>query len=191
MKQKEALDILKSGYNTFLTGPPGSGKTFLLNEYIKYLKKNNVAVSVTASTGIAATHMGGTTLHSWSGLGIREELDDADVKKICERGYLRKRIKSTGVLIIDEISMIKPLQFEAVNKICQYIKKVARPFGGMQVVCSGDFFQLPPVYKPASPDRQQIRPSDGRGKRACKRIWRVARNGHEGLLLRRTTQNKR
>ena len=72
MKQTEALDILKSGYNTFLTGPPGSGKTFLLNKYIEYLKKNNVIVSITASTGIAATHMGGTTLHSWSGLGIRE-----------------------------------------------------------------------------------------------------------------------
>jgi len=155
MKQREALDILKMGYNTFLTGPPGSGKTFLLNEYIKYLRKNNVAVCITASTGIAATHMGGTTLHSWSGLGIRDELDDTEAKKICEKGYLRKRIKNTGVLIIDEISMIKPSQFEAVNKICQYIKRVARPFGGIQVVCSGDFFQLPPVYRPALPDQQQ------------------------------------
>jgi len=155
MKQKEALDILKSGYNTFLTGPPGSGKTFLLNEYVKYLKKNNVAVSVTASTGIAATHMGGTTLHSWSGLGIRDKIDETEAKKICEKGYLRKRIKNTSVLIIDEISMIKPSQFEAVNLICQYIKRVARPFGGIQVVCSGDFFQLPPVYKPSSPDQQQ------------------------------------
>lgn len=147
MKQKEALDILKSGYNTFLTGPPGSGKTFLLSEYIKYLKKHNVAVSVTASTGIAATHMGGVTLHSWSGLGIKEELQDHDIKKVCERGYLRKRIKNTGVLIIDEISMIKASQFEAVNKVCQYIKRSPRPFGGLQVVCSGDFFQLPPVVK--------------------------------------------
>jgi len=147
MKQKEALDILKSGYNTFLTGPPGSGKTFLLNSYIKYLKKNNIAVSITASTGIAATHMGGTTLHSWSGLGIREELDDAEVKSICGKGYMRGRIKSTSVLIIDEISMIKASQFEAVNKICQYVKRNPRPFGGIQVVCSGDFFQLPPVEK--------------------------------------------
>jgi len=147
MKQKEALDILKSGYNTFLTGPPGSGKTFLLNKYIEYLRKNNVSVSITASTGIAATHMGGVTLHSWSGLGIREDLDDQEVKKICEKGYLRKRIKATNVLIIDEISMIKASQFEAVNKICQYSKRSLRPFGGMQVICSGDFFQLPPVER--------------------------------------------
>jgi len=145
MKQCEALDILKMGYNVFLTGPPGSGKTFLLNEYIKYLRKNNVAVSVTASTGIAATHMGGTTLHSWSGLGIKEELDEQQTKDVCKKSYVRKKIKNTNVLIIDEISMIKASQFEAVSKICQYIRKNAMPFGGIQVVCSGDFFQLPPV----------------------------------------------
>ena len=154
MKQSQALDILKSGYNTFLTGPPGSGKTFLLNKYIEYLKKNNVAVSITASTGIAATHMGGTTLHSWSGLGIREELDDMEVRKVCDKGYMRSRIKNTNVLIIDEISMIKASQFEAVNKICQYIKRNIRPFGGMQVVCSGDFFQLPPVEKRNLPTQE-------------------------------------
>jgi len=151
MKQREALDILKSGYNTFLTGPPGSGKTFLLNEYIKYLRKNHVQVSITASTGIAATHMGGTTLHSWSGLGIREELNEQEIKSVSEKGYVRKKIKSTNVLIIDEISMIKASQFEAVNKICQYIRRNPRPFGGLQVVCSGDFFQLPPVYKNEKP----------------------------------------
>ncbi len=147
MKQKEALNILKSGYNTFLTGPPGSGKTFLLNEYIKYLRKNHVAVSITASTGIAATHMGGTTLHSWSGLGIREEADETEAKKICEKGYVRKKIKNSHVLIIDEISMIKASQFEAVNKICQFARRNPRPFGGLQIVCSGDFFQLPPVQR--------------------------------------------
>jgi ATP-dependent DNA helicase PIF1 len=118
MTQKEALDLLKAGYNVFLTGAPGSGKTFLLNQYIGYLKKNSVIVSVTASTGIAATHMGGTTLHSWSGLGIREKLDDQDVRYIADKSYLRKRIKNTNVLIIDEISMIKADQFEAVDKIC-------------------------------------------------------------------------
>jgi len=107
-------------------------------------------------------------------LGIRDEIDDADARKICEKGYLRKRIKNTGVLIIDEISMIKPSQFEAVNKICQHIKKVARPFGGMQVVCSGDFFQLPPVYKPASPDRQKALFADDGGMKFVNEsgVWR-------------------
>ncbi|MFA5878231.1 MAG: PIF1 family DEAD/DEAH box helicase [Candidatus Staskawiczbacteria bacterium] len=147
MTQEEALSAMKMGYNVFLTGPPGSGKTFLLNRYILYLKKKDIAVSITASTGIAATHMGGTTLHSWSGLGIREEVGDDEVKYIADKGYLRKRIKNTNVLIIDEISMIKASQFEAVNKICQYVRRNPRPFGGIQVICSGDFFQLPPVER--------------------------------------------
>ena len=133
--------------------------TFLLNKYIEYLKKNCISVSITASTGIAATHMGGVTLHSWSGLGIREELDDQEAKKICEKGYIRKRIKNTNVLLIDEISMIKASQFEAVNKICQYAKRRLRPFGGMQVICSGDFFQLPPVER-AGKDIKFVSESD-------------------------------
>jgi ATP-dependent exoDNAse (exonuclease V) alpha subunit len=151
MKQKEALDILKSGYNVFLPGAPGSGKTFLLNKYIEYLIKNNISVSITASTGIAATHMGGVTLHSWSGLGIKDSLDIQEVKRICEKSYIRKKIKNANVLIIDEISMIKPSQFEAVNKICQFVRRNIRPFGGLQIVCSGDFFQLPPVDRDVSP----------------------------------------
>jgi ATP-dependent exoDNAse (exonuclease V) alpha subunit len=147
MNQEEALDILKMGYNVFLTGPPGSGKTFLLNEYIDYLKKNHKTVAVTASTGIAATHMGGITLHSWSGLGIRDTVSDKDIRVLLGRKYLRKRIKSASVLVIDEVSMLKNYQFDAVDKICQYFKASFAPFGGMQVVCSGDFFQLPPIEK--------------------------------------------
>lgn len=147
MNQEEALNVLKMGYNVFLTGPPGSGKTFLLNKYIDYLKEHNKAVAVTASTGIAATHMGGITLHSWSGLGIRERVTDKDVRALMSRGYLKKRLKSTKVLIIDEISMLNSNQFDAVDKICQYFKTSFAPFGGMQIVCSGDFFQLPPVNR--------------------------------------------
>jgi len=147
MNQQEALDILKMGYNVFLTGPPGSGKTFLLNKYIDYLKQNNKKVAITASTGIAATHMNGITLHSWSGLGIRETVTDKDVRMLLGRKYLRKRIKSADVLIIDEVSMLKSNQFDAVDKICQYFKTSFAPFGGMQIVCSGDFFQLPPIER--------------------------------------------
>ncbi len=147
MKQSEALSILKMGYNVFLTGPPGSGKTFLLNDYIKHLRKKGKRVAVTASTGIAATHMGGTTIHSWSGLGIKETITDAEIRHLLKKPYLRKNIRGANVLIIDEISMLKPGQFEAVDRICQYFKASFEPFGGMQVVCSGDFFQLPPIQK--------------------------------------------
>jgi len=72
MTQKEALDILKTGRNVFLTGAAGSGKTYVLREYIKYLQDLNANIGITASTGIAATGMGGITIHSWSGLGIRD-----------------------------------------------------------------------------------------------------------------------
>jgi ATP-dependent exoDNAse (exonuclease V) alpha subunit len=138
---------MKMGYNVFLTGPPGSGKTFLLNKYIDYLKENNQSVAVTASTGIAATHMDGTTLHSWSGLGIKETLTKNDIKKLMKKPYLRKHYKNTKILIIDEISMLTAAQFDAVDRACQQFKASFMPFGGMQVICSGDLFQLPPINK--------------------------------------------
>ncbi|MSU54360.1 MAG: helicase, partial [Candidatus Staskawiczbacteria bacterium] len=145
MKQNEALDILKMGQNVFLTGSPGSGKTFLLNQYIEYLKQHQKNVAVTASTGIAATHMNGITIHSWSGLGIKETITDPEIRRLMTRKYLLKRIRAARVLIIDEVSMLKATQFDALDKICQYFKTSFLPFGGMQVVLSGDFFQLPPI----------------------------------------------
>lgn len=147
MTQEEALDILKLGYNVYLTGQAGSGKTFLLNKYISYLKKNKVKVAITASTGIAATHMNGVTIHSWSGLGVKEKLADGDIRKLLRRRYLRKRFLITNILIIDEISMLHSFQLDLVDRICQAFKENSVPFGGMQIICSGDFFQLPPVQK--------------------------------------------
>lgn len=147
MTQEEALDILKLGYNVYLTGQAGSGKTFLLNKYISYLKKNKVKVAITASTGIAATHMNGVTIHSWSGLGVKEKLADSDIRKLLRRRYLRKRFLITNILIIDEISMLHSFQLDLVDRICQAFKENSVPFGGMQIICSGDFFQLPPVQK--------------------------------------------
>ncbi|MFH1657017.1 MAG: helix-turn-helix domain-containing protein [bacterium] len=151
MIQQEALDILKLGHNVYLTGPPGSGKTFLLSQYIAYLKENHRTVAVTASTGIAATHMDGVTIHSWSGLGLKDTLTDLDLRGLLKKSYLRKRIKNTDILIIDEVSMIHAFQFDMLNRICQAFKNSFKPFGGMQVVCSGDFFQLPPVQKSGKP----------------------------------------
>jgi ATP-dependent exoDNAse (exonuclease V) alpha subunit len=147
MTQEEAFKILKMGNNVYLTGPAGSGKTFLLNKFINYLKKNNKGVGVTASTGIAATHIGGITIHSWSGLGIKSDLSKEDMKKLLKRRYIKKRFENTGVLIIDEISMFNSFQFDLLNKICQTFKNNLKPFGGMQIVCSGDFFQLPPIAR--------------------------------------------
>lgn len=162
MTQGEALDILKFGANVFLTGAAGSGKTYLLNKYIDYLRLNKVPVGITASTGIAATHMGGTTIHSWSGMGIRDTLTEKDLADMMKKQYLRKHFSKTKVLIIDEISMLHAHQLDMIDQICRYFKKNNVPFGGMQVVMCGDFFQLPPVSK-FSKDKDQQMLIDKRG----------------------------
>lgn len=156
MNQKTAFEILKRGYNVFLTGAAGSGKTYLLNQFIKYLKSQKVNVAVTASTGIAATHMNGITIHSWSGLGVKENLTEADLKKIAGNSRLRNRISKAKVLIIDEISMLHARQLDEVDRILKKIKNPFLPFGGIRVVLSGDFFQLPPVSKNRAGKARQV-----------------------------------
>lgn len=145
MTQKEALDILKLGHNVYLTGPAGSGKTFLLNDYIGFLKSHGVSVGITASTGIAATHMNGMTIHSWSGIGIRDQLADIELRALLTRKYLAKRFAKTKVLVIDEVSMLHAHQLDLVDRVCRFFKQNPAPFGGMQVILAGDFFQLPPI----------------------------------------------
>lgn len=151
MRQTEALDILKMGHNAFITGAAGSGKTHLLNEYIKYLRAHNIEVGITASTGIAATHMGGQTIHAWSGLGIRDTLTPYDIEMMEEKQYLFKRFTNTHVLIIDEISMLHHFRLDLVEKIARSFKRNDLPFGGMQIILCGDFFQLPPVSRTGEP----------------------------------------
>lgn len=154
MQQAEAFQLLKMGKNIFLTGAAGSGKTYLLNQYIRYLKENNVVVAVTASTGIAATHLQGTTLHSWSGIGIKDHLTEKDLEKLLTTDRIKRNYKKTKVLIIDEISMLHKHQLDMVDTIARYILNSDDPFGGMQIVLCGDFFQLPPVSSVPSSEIQ-------------------------------------
>lgn len=156
MTQKDALTILKLGVNVFITGPAGSGKTHVVNEYIKYLKGHGVPVGITASTGIAATHMGGMTIHSWTGMGVRNYLDESDLAHIEERAGTRKRLEDVKVLIIDEVSMLHDFRFDMIDQILKHVKKNNLPFGGVQVVLSGDFFQLPPVSRMGEPEARFI-----------------------------------
>ena len=147
MKQETALDILKSGQNVFLTGSAGTGKTYLLNQYIKYLNNRKIKPVVLAPTGIAASHINGSTIHSFFGLGVKERVNDGFIKYLVQQKFIENRLSRLKVLIIDEVSMISPDLFETIDRILKKFKGSNKPFGGVQLVLSGDFFQLPPISK--------------------------------------------
>jgi len=147
MTQDQAFDILAMGHNVFLTGAAGTGKTYLINRFIRNAREHGIVVAVTASTGIAATHIGGMTIHSWSGMGIRDTLTDEDIDTIVSREYLAKRFAKTNILIIDEISMLSGLFLANLDRLLRSTRFSQEPFGGIQVVLVGDFFQLPPVSR--------------------------------------------
>ncbi len=156
MKQELALSILKSGKNVFLTGSAGTGKTYVLNQYITYLKERKVPVAVTASTGIAATHINGMTIHSWAGIGIKDSLSPAQMRTLKTKKYLEKKLEKVEVLIIDEISMLHQRQLALVDQVLKYFKMNQLPFGGIQIVFCGDFFQLPPVGNDNEPSKSKF-----------------------------------
>lgn len=153
MKQNTALKLLKSGKNIFITGSAGTGKTYLLTLYTQYLKERRVYPTVVAPTGIAASHLGGQTIHSFFALGIRETIDESYVEFLMEKKYLKTRFSKLKLLVIDEISMVSPELFTAMDLILRGFKEKDAPFGGIQVIISGDFFQLPPVSKTAKEQR--------------------------------------
>jgi len=146
MTQEEAINSIFGGDDVFLTGGPGTGKTHVINTIKSMIRNRNVAC--TATTGIAATHIDGKTIHSWAGIGIKgeAELNNLSVlEDIAHKKWTRERVRQTDILIIDEISMLHPYQLQAVNLICQYARNTSALFGGIQTVLCGDFFQLPPV----------------------------------------------
>ncbi len=151
MTQNEALEILKTGVNVFLTGEPGAGKTYTINAYIRWLNARGVDVAVTASTGIAATHVDGMTIHSWSGIGVKRNISDYDIELIMSKEKTARRILDAKVLIIDEISMLDAATLDSVDRVLRALRHKPlmpeEPFGGLQVIFVGDFFQLPPISK--------------------------------------------
>lgn len=147
MTQSEALTILKTGANVFLTGEPGAGKSHTVNEFTRFLRERGIEPAITASTGIAATHIGGMTIHSWSGIGIKRSLSQYDLDRIASTEHVVKRIRRTKILIIDEVSMLSPDTLGMVDAVCREVLQSSKAFGGLQVVLVGDFFQLPPIIK--------------------------------------------
>lgn len=145
MEQGLALEVMLDGHSVLLTGPAGSGKTYTLNEFIRRAKKSGKHVSVTATTGLAATHLNGNTIHSWSGMGIHDELPPKFFDHLSKAR--RETIQKTDVLVIDEVSMLHDYRLDMVNEIAKKVRENEAPFGGIQVILCGDFFQLPPVNR--------------------------------------------
>ena len=150
MKQSQAMTILMSGRSVFLTGAPGAGKSYLLSKFVQNAISKGRKVAVTASTGIAATHISGSTIHSWSQIGIKESLDSKDLAAFGRRGKLISRFLNTDVLVIDEVSMLSGNFLSMLDTLAKELRRDHRPFGGLQMVLVGDMFQLPPVSRSSS-----------------------------------------
>ena len=156
MKQSIALDILKTGQNVFLTGQAGAGKTYVLNQYISYLRARHIPVAITASTGIASTHMNGMTIHAWSGMGIKDHFTKDDFIRLKSRKSVTDRLKDIKVLVVDEISMLHARQVDLLDEILRTVRENNQAFGGVQVIFSGDFFQLPPIGNKGESNKEKF-----------------------------------
>ncbi|GAA6050730.1 hypothetical protein JCM3770_006598 [Rhodotorula araucariae] len=154
--------VVDNDKNVFFTGSAGTGKSVLLREIIASLKRkyrgNTDAVAVTASTGMAACNIGGTTIHSFGGIGLGTGTAEQLVANIRKNKQAVTRWQRCKVLVIDEVSMVDGHLFDKLAKIGEAIKKntrsktaISKPFGGIQLVVTGDFFQLPPVTKGTTP----------------------------------------
>lgn len=144
-QQREISDSVLSGSNAFITGPAGTGKSFLL-KYIRaqFEAKYGVAgVSVVAPTGVAALNVGGVTIHSWAGIGLGRGKADDLVAKVRSNNKALRNWTQCRVLIIDEISMLGSLLFSKLAAIGAAIRGIPQSFGGLQIVLFGDFYQLP------------------------------------------------
>lgn len=161
MLQEDALELMECGYNILLTGGAGTGKSHTLKKYITHLEKltSSEKVAITASTGLAASLIGGKTIHSWLGIGVKQEMTDQQIFEMLQKNdHKALTIKKCKVLIMDEISMLHRKQFELANRVVQIAKSSSLPFGGIQVIIVGDFCQLPPVVKErqVEPDRERF-----------------------------------
>lgn len=145
--QQEVLTKTMNGHNVLISGSAGTGKSFLTRHIIRNLKQQKGAnnIGVVAPTGIAAANINGTTIHAWAGIGIGDGDATVLIKKARGNRPAFNRWKTARALVIDEISMLDGELFNKLDKIAQSIRSNSRPFGGIQLVLVGDFYQLPPV----------------------------------------------
>lgn len=151
--QQTALDYATEGHNLFITGPAGTGKSLTISKIVEALSDMGKTVYVTASTGIAASLLSGSldtgvrTFHGWAGIGLGKYAAHSHAKFIMKNENAKERILKTDVVILDEVSMMDAEYMDKVNAVLQLVRKSQLPFGGIQIITSGDFFQLPPPQK--------------------------------------------
>jgi ATP-dependent DNA helicase PIF1 len=157
-EQLKAFQAIQSGKSIFLTGPGGTGKSYLIKQiYEKIPDLTGKQVDVTAMTGCAALLIGkfAKTLHSWSGMGLGRDSVDIIVRNIKKSGRAKQRWKLANILIIDEVSMMTSELLGKLDEVARIMKKCTdKPIGGLQVVFVGDFYQLPPVFKGVEGDNK-------------------------------------
>lgn len=143
-EQKQILNAVLSGKNVFFTGSAGTGKSFLLRKIISALPP--AVTMATASTGVAACHIGGITLHQFAGIGLGTATQERCIQ-LASRPSATSVWRKTKHLVIDEISMVDGDFFDKIEAVARHIRRTERPFGGIQLILCGDFFQLPPVSR--------------------------------------------
>ena len=157
-EQQIAFDKYVQGHNIFITGPGGSGKSALIRKIYADANSRLKDIRVTALTGCAAVLLNckAQTLHSWAHIGLGNGTLEQLVTKIKKNKFSRKTWRETEILVVDEISMLSLKLFNVLNEIGKAVRNNSRPFGGIQLIFSGDFYQLPPVGDYTEPDTQRF-----------------------------------
>ena len=150
------IQLIDGGRNVFITGGAGTGKSYMLQQ----IKKHYPTMVLTSTTGVSAININGQTIHSWAGVGICKHSIENVANSIMKNSVKYKQLALCKMLAIDEISMLKSETMEYIDKVLKIVRNNNAPFGGIQTILIGDFFQLPPVVKDNEHPNRKLQDSD-------------------------------